>query len=209
MKRELIVVGILAAAFVVEVVATYPRLVGSIGAPRAPVPAVQASATATAPSVAAASPAAAFSASDTPSGAARTAVPPQLLIDDAGNSGRYAFHYGPGWERVSGIDDGRSYGTSTRSLHPGSVASLTFVGTGIVLYGVLGPTGGRAYVTVDGSVASGIAHFYSPEKKVARTVFVVEHLPDGIHHLVVLVVKPDPNRPAHRYVNIDGVGVTT
>jgi len=212
MKRELVVVGVLAAAFLVEVVATYPRLVdssGSSGAPRASAPAAQASPAAKAPAVSVAAHPTTLPASDTPSAAAHTSMTPPLLIDDAGNSGRYAFHYGSGWEHVSGIDDGRTYGTSTRSMHPGSVASLTFVGTGIVVYGVLGPTGGRAYVTVDGAAASGIAHFYAPQKKVDRSVFVVDHLADGIHHLVILVAKPDPKRTSHRYVNIDGVGVTT
>jgi len=91
MKRELVVVGVLAAAFLVEVVATYPRLVdssGSSGAPRASAPAAQASPAAKAPAVSVAAHPTTLPASDTPSAAAHTSMTPPLLIDDAGNSGR-------------------------------------------------------------------------------------------------------------------------
>lgn len=167
--RGPVVIGLLLAAFALEVVLTYPRLVDS--GPR--------------------------------TAAHRNAAVREREIDDTSATRDAAFVYGPGWQRVRGMHDGRSLGTSTRSMRPGAIASLTFVGTGVTLDGIVGPTGGHARVTVDGAALGTIVSFAEPVKRVGA-VFSAHDLGDGPHRITIVVEPPEGGRPSQRFVNIDG-----
>ncbi len=123
------------------------------------------------------------------------------FVDDAQTTGGFTFV--GGWQRVAGVRDGRSYGTSTRSLDIGARATLVFIGRSVRVYGVTGPNGGTAAVTIDGR-SYGSADFHNTKKDPSTVVFQSPVLPQGGHTLS-LIVEPMPANAAGRgYVNIDG-----
>ncbi len=126
-------------------------------------------------------------------------------VDDAARTGGFSF--AGGWERVVGKHDGRSGGTSTRSFRIGASATLPFTGSAVRVYGVSGPNGGSAAVTLDGR-SYGTANFYSPKEKTGVIVFASPALTDVTHTLSLLVEPPPAGSAARGYVNIDGAAYT-
>lgn len=120
-------------------------------------------------------------------------------IDDEPGSG---FVYEGGWQQVAGATDGRSRGTSSRSFHSGSRATLTFEGTGITLYGVRGPTGGRAIISIDNGETVASVSFFASRKQTNASVFAAARLAPGRHRITISVAPPES--PSRRYVNLDG-----
>lgn len=127
------------------------------------------------------------------------------FVDDAARTGGFSFV--GGWERVVGKRDGRSGGTSTRSFRIGASATLPFTGSAVRIYGVTGPNGGTAAVTLDGR-SYGTATFYSATEKTGAVVFQSPALADGKHQLSLLVEPPPAGSAARGYVNVDGAAFT-
>lgn len=114
------------------------------------------------------------------------------------------FQYYGRWQHVQRVRDGRLFGTSSRTASLGAAATLAFAGTAIELYGVRGPGGGHAIVTLDGVRFPDI-DFYARHKVVRAVVFSSPPLRGGLHRLTLACVA-DARAPGHRssYVNISG-----
>jgi len=114
------------------------------------------------------------------------------------------FQYYGRWEHVRHFRDGRLFGTSSRTASLGAAVTLSFVGTVVQLYGVRGPGGGHAIITLDGQRFRDL-DFYAPHKTVRAVVFTSPDLSQGLHRLT-LAALGDARVPGHRssYVNISG-----
>jgi len=128
---------------------------------------------------------------------------PYRSVDDAQAAGGTGFQFAGGWERVVGQNDGRSHGTSTRSFRIGATATLVFVGRAVRVYGVGGPNGGTAAITLDGR-SYGTANFATPKKAPGFVVFDSPPLAPGTHRLSLIVAPPPAGSTGRGYVNIDG-----
>ncbi|MBC5800536.1 MAG: hypothetical protein GIX03_15290 [Candidatus Eremiobacteraeota bacterium] len=124
-------------------------------------------------------------------------------IDDAQSAGSTGFQFVGGWQRVVGEHDGRLHGTSTRSFRIGATATLVFVGRSVRVYGVGGPNGGTAAITLDGR-SYGTASFATPRKQARLVVFDSPPLAPGTHRLSLIVAPPAAGSVGRGYVNIDG-----
>ncbi len=145
------------------------------------------------------------------SGAA-PADPPRhvLVIDDAtvGKALLGRFDYIGSWQHLRGKHDGRSNGTSTRSTHTGDVAVLSFTGTRVRIYGVRGPSGGRAGISLDeASTGGGPVEFYAPRVTPHALIYGSPTLAAGVHTVTVVVWGTRNARGHYYYVNIDGAEV--
>jgi hypothetical protein len=132
------------------------------------------------------------------------------VIDDAdvGEMRVGYFDYIGSWQHVRGKRDGRSNGTSTRSTHAADVALLRFTGTRIRLFGIRGPSGGRASIALDGaSVGSQPVDFYAPHLETHALIFASRVLTEGLHTLAIVVWGTRDPRGHFYYVNIDGAEV--
>ena len=110
------------------------------------------------------------------------------------------------WEVVRDHADGRFEGASVRSFHPGDVLAVRVAGVGFRIYGVTGPTGGRAVVVVNDTPLRTI-DFYSPAKHTDVLLYASRPMPSG-NYVVDLVVAPMHDRDSHgTYVNIDKVEI--
>jgi len=128
------------------------------------------------------------------------------FIDDAALSPQRGFRYTGHWQQVRGLFDGRSAGTSARSSVAGSRAELRFDGSSLRLYGVRGPTGGRAVVTLDGKIRT-VVDFYGKVKTTNALIYEARRLARAQHRFLIVVAKPSSLRLKRRYVNIDGADV--
>ena len=117
------------------------------------------------------------------------------------------FQYVGQWAHVSSHPDGRTFGTSSRSAHAGDTASITFAGTGIRLYGVLGERGGLGSIRLDGR-SVGAADFFARHIAGNALVFASPKLAPGRHELVVSVAGARDAASDGNYVNVDGAVVT-
>lgn len=146
-------------------------------------------------------------------GAATTAAPaaPRVtFIDDSvvGEALLGHFDYVGSWQCVRGKHDGRSDGTSTRSTHTSDVAIFRFVGTRVRIFGVLGPSGGRAGIALDEkSTTVGPVDFYAPRLRTDALVYQSPVLPYGMHTVSIVVWGTRDVRGRFYYVNIDGAQV--
>jgi hypothetical protein len=124
-----------------------------------------------------------------------------IVVDDAIEGlGTNQFEYIGRWEHVRNTNDGRTGGTSTRSRWPSAVALLPFEGRRVSLYGVGGPNGGLAMVSIDSSASSKLVNFVRPSKRAHELVYQSALLPAGRHVLAIGVY-------GRKYVNIDGVEI--
>jgi len=112
-----------------------------------------------------------------------------------------AFAYEGHWHHVSPSNAVESH---SDSLRPGSRATLAFLGTQVQLFGVLGPTGGRAALTLDGIPLKASAAFYAPARQPHALVYRSPRLRWGPHWITVTVVQPASSRSKRRYVDIAG-----
>lgn len=128
------------------------------------------------------------------------------FVDDArSGQGIGLFQYTGRWEHLSGHNDGRFFGTSTRSRYAGDDIILPFDGTAVRVFGVRGPNGGSATVAIDGRYY-GSAEFFAPHIETHALIFASPTLKDGTHTLG-LVVRGDARVPHRLYVNLDGVEI--
>jgi hypothetical protein len=141
---------------------------------------------------------------------AAPAAPHLTFVDDSvvGKALLGHFDYVGSWQHVRGKHDGRSDGTSTRSTHTSDVAIFRFVGTRVRIYGVLGPSGGRAGIALDEkSTSVGPADFYAPRLRTNALVYQSPALPYGMHNVSIVVWGTRDPRGRFYYVNIDGAQV--
>jgi hypothetical protein len=133
----------------------------------------------------------------------------RTMIDDrstglALNQFRYTGH----WESVAGRLDGRSLGTSTRSFHASDLASISFRGAQIRLYGIVGPKGGDALITVDGRDPR-LVTFHGPRVSPGALVYTSPSLEPAVHTLTIFVTGKDGARRRPGFVNVDSAVVST
>ena len=133
-----------------------------------------------------------------------------LVIDDAivGKAMLGRFDYIGSWQHVHGKHDGRTNGTSTRSTHTGDVAILSFTGTRIRVFGIRGPSGGRAGVALDEASTGGRpVDFYAAKQQTHALIYQSPVLPSGVHTLSIVVWGTRNEHGHYYYVNIDGAEV--
>ncbi len=133
--------------------------------------------------------------------------PHVIVVDDAamGKALLGRFDYVGSWQHVHGKHDGRSNGTSTRSTHTGDVAIFRFTGTRVRIYGVCGPSGGRAGIALDEASTGGRpVDFYSPHLQPHVLIYESPVLPAGVHTVSIAVWGTRDVHGHYYYVNIDG-----
>ena len=134
----------------------------------------------------------------------------RTMIDDSDtNASVNGFRYFGHWEHVSKRNDGRALGTSSRSFHPGDLAIVTFDGTQVRLYGVLGVKGGYALASIDRRPMKEPIDFYAPGVRTGSLVYTSPVLPQGVHTLALAVAGEHQKQSTGGFVNIDYATVTT
>lgn len=114
-----------------------------------------------------------------------------------------AFAYEGHWHHRRGGDH-NTVGSSSASLQPGSRVTLAFLGTQVRLFGIMGPTGGRAALTLDGIPQKVGAGFYAPRLRARALVYRCPRLRWGPHWITVTVMPPSSFQSKERSVNIAG-----
>jgi len=104
-------------------------------------------------------------------------------VDDA------AFAYEGAWKHIHGVHDGRRFGTSSGSSHAGDRATFSFHGRFTILFGIIGPGGGKADIDIDDGLERGTLDFSDREKKPSALVYESSALPIGPHTVTVTVVR--------------------
>jgi hypothetical protein len=141
-------------------------------------------------------------------GAGVAGTPANVTIVDDASVGRALlgrFDYVGSWQHVHDKNDGRSNGTSTRSTHTGDVAIFRFTGTRVRLFGVIGPSGGRAGIALDEASTGGRPiEFYAPRLRTHVLVYESPVLPPGVHTVSIVVWGTRDEHGHYYYVNIDG-----
>jgi len=141
--------------------------------------------------------------------AAGSNTPKQVEVVDDTVTGKALlgrFDYVGKWQHVHGKHDGRTNGTSTRSTHTGDVAIFRFIGTRIRLYGIRGPSGGRAGIALDEASTGGVpVDFYAPRIQTHALIYESPALARGVHDLSIVVWGTRDMHGHYYYVNIDGV----
>jgi hypothetical protein len=129
-------------------------------------------------------------------------------IDDArAGLGIRRIHYSGRWEQVSGRNDGRDEGTSTRSFHLGDNFSVAFEGYRLRVYGVVGPKGGRGIIGIDDVATLSTLDFFAPVMRTHVLLYTSPVLADGFHVAAVIVDSNRNRRSRRGYVNVDSVAV--
>ena len=140
----------------------------------------------------------------TPPAAGVRKTQPIVVVDDVPQQNATAsFDYAGHWEHVRAIEDGRTAGTSSRSFRPGSNATLSFTGTEVRVFGVCGPSGGRAVVTLDGRRTGPLTTFFAATKETHMLVYTSPRLRFGQHRLSIAVAPVEQSSAKH-YINLDG-----
>jgi hypothetical protein len=124
-------------------------------------------------------------------------------IDDAAKRAPDDFVFLGSWEHTRNMHDGRSLGTSSRSFHVGDMAYFNFKGERFKIFGIRGPGGGFAELSIDGQ-PSAMLGFYAPRKAAGVEVYESPALPAGQHAVDIVVVDAVHDPAKRRYVNIDG-----
>jgi hypothetical protein len=104
-------------------------------------------------------------------------------VDDA------AFAYEGAWTHIHGVHDGRRSGTSSRSSHAGDRATFSFHGRFTILFGIIGPGGGKADIDIDDGLERGTLDFSDRENKPSALVYESSALPIGAHTVTITVVR--------------------
>ena len=130
-------------------------------------------------------------------------APAFRAVDDAVTSGPAGFTYVGAWQHIDNLRDGRSEGTSSRAFRAGDRAELRFEGERFKIYGVKGPTGGYAELSIDGA-ARALLLFYAPKKETGAEMYASLVLAPGRHTIDIEVVDVKDGTARRRYVNIDG-----
>jgi hypothetical protein len=87
------------------------------------------------------------------------------------------------------VHDGRRFGTSTRSSHGGDRATYSFHGRFTILFGMIGPGGGKADIDIDDGAERGTLDFSDPKNKPSALIYESSALPIGPHSVTITVVR--------------------
>ncbi len=118
------------------------------------------------------------------------------------------FDYIGHWQHVRNKFDGRTDGTSTRSTKTGDVAIVNFIGTRVRIFGVTGPSGGRAGISLDQESTGGHpVDFYAKRMNTHALIYQSPVLHGGVHTLTVVVWGTRNEDGRFYYVNIDGAEI--
>lgn len=127
-------------------------------------------------------------------------VQPIKRIEETDSS----FTWTPGWESQKNAN--ASGGTWKVSRIPGSKVTVSFAGTGVVLYYTKSPEGGIATIELDGESYTFI-DMYSPipESRIKRTI--ASGLKNTRHTLVVTVSRVKQLSSSNSFVVVDAVDI--
>jgi hypothetical protein len=130
-----------------------------------------------------------------------TVTPGIATIDDAATSGTNRFGYGANWGTASGVGDLYA-GTAHWNSTAGSTATLTFSGTGAVVYGVKDVDQGIASYSVDGGTAHSVDD-YSSTRVPNASLFTVTGLANGTHTVTITVTGSKNGASANDIIALD------
>jgi hypothetical protein len=130
-----------------------------------------------------------------------TVTPNVSTIDDGATSGTFAFSYGSNWGTATGVGDLYS-GTAHWNSTAGSTATLTFTGTGAVIYGVKDVDQGIATFSVDGGTAHSVDD-YSATRVPGASLFTVSGLTSGSHTITISVTGTKNSASSNDIIALD------
>lgn len=116
-----------------------------------------------------------------------------------------SFTWSPEWETLK--DGNASGGTLKVSGMPGSKASVSFIGTGVILLYATGLQGGIATIELDGKTFTYI-DMYSPISQNRATKTIASGLENTWHTLTVTVSGNKNPASSNYFIVVDSVGIT-
>jgi parallel beta helix pectate lyase-like protein len=130
-----------------------------------------------------------------------------MTMDDQQASPGGGFSYsGPTWFHcVCDLTDSGVFdfgGTFSSTQAQGSVATVNFKGSGLLLYAVVGPDQGLASIRVDGGPTT-VVDLYQPSPAADVQVFNTGLIADGQHEVTVTVVGGRDSLSRGNYVSLD------
>jgi hypothetical protein len=134
-----------------------------------------------------------------------TVAPSIATIDDGTTSGTNAFGYGSNWGTATGVGD-LYEGTAHWNSTAGSTATLTFNGTGAVIYGVKDVDQGIATYSVDGGVAHSVDD-YSATRVPGASLFTISGLASGNHTITITVTGTKNSASSNDIIALDSATV--
>jgi hypothetical protein len=134
-----------------------------------------------------------------------TVTPNISTIDDGTTTGTDHFAYGSNWGSATGVGD-LDNGTAHWNSTAGSTATLTFNGTGAVIYGVKDVDQGIATYSVDGGTAHSVDD-YSATRNAGATLFAVSGLANGNHTVTITVNGTKNSASANDIIALDAATV--
>jgi hypothetical protein len=145
------------------------------------------------------------SANDTVAVDYATVTPNITTIDDGTTSGTDAFAYGSNWGTATGVSDLYD-GTAHWNNTGGSTATLTFNGTGAVIYGVKDVDQGIATYSVDGGTARSVDD-YSATRVPGASLFTISGLTSGTHTITITVTGNKNSASAGDTIALDSASI--
>jgi hypothetical protein len=130
-----------------------------------------------------------------------TVTPAIATIDDSVTSGANHFAYGSSWGTATGIRDLYN-GTTHWNSTAGSTATLSFTGTGAVVYGVKDVDQGIATYSVDGGTAHSVDD-YSASRVAGASLFTTSGLAPGNHSITITVTGSKNSASADNIIALD------
>lgn len=134
-----------------------------------------------------------------------TVTPNITTIDDGTTTGTNAFAYGNNWGTAAGVSD-LYEGTAHWNNTGGSTATLTFTGTGAVIYGVKDVDQGIATYSVDGGTAHSVDD-YSATRIPGASLFTVSGLAPGSHTITITITGTRNSASSYVTIALDSATV--
>ena len=134
-----------------------------------------------------------------------TVTPNITTIDDSTTTGTNSFAYGSNWS-TSNVTTDLYNGTAQWNGTGGSTASLTFNGTGAVIYGVKDHDQGIATYSVDGGTAHSVDD-YSAHRVPGASLFTVSGLTSGTHTITITVTGTKNSASSNDIIALDSATI--
>jgi len=134
-----------------------------------------------------------------------TVTPNVSTIDDGTTAGATSFSYGSNWGTATGVGDLYD-GTAHWNSTGGSTATLTFTGTGAVVYGVKDVDQGIATYSVDGGTSRSVDD-YSASRVPGASLFTVSGLAPGSHTITITVTGTKNSASSNDIIALDSATV--
>ena len=134
-----------------------------------------------------------------------TVTPSVSTIDDGTTTGTNAIAYGSNWGTATGVGD-LYEGTAHWNSTAGSTATLTFTGTGAVIYGVKDVDQGIVTFAVDGGTARSVDD-YSAHRVPGASLFTVSGLTSGSHTITITVTGTKNSSSSNDIIALDSATV--